>query len=197
MASPPALRALPKRLPKEPPHWYQRFLAFYLPATPHTLHSAYLAWRADEGKPHRARVGVPQSWRDAAEKWNWEKRASTWDLAVAELRFTEEEEGRTENRGKRRNLLGKLGNVLAEALENIDSQELSKAIARNPWFLLHATVGITREMRTEWELVGNGAGSLGGEEAGGITRVVEEGDWRSDPQLTGEVPEEPIGESPI
>ena len=93
---------------EEPLLWYQRFYSFLLlPPRSRSMLGAYKAYvkRTD---PDRAKqIGfskTPQSWVDAASKYDWERRAIAYDIAqhekyiksVEEQRQAVEEELRTD-----------------------------------------------------------------------------------------------------
>ena len=64
----------------EPNKWFDRFQTYLLLGPSRSLYAAYTAWRERSGaKSAQKRAGLPQSWRLAAEKWQWQQRAEAFD----------------------------------------------------------------------------------------------------------------------
>lgn len=72
-----------ERRDDEPNQLFDRFEIFRLLGPSRSLYAAYTAWRERQGntarKSAQKRAGLPQSWRLAAERWDWAKRAEAFD----------------------------------------------------------------------------------------------------------------------
>jgi hypothetical protein len=87
------------RIEDEPGNWYARFLLFRnMAATQRGFYQAYVEEARISQKKHAKHI--PGSWSDAADKWQWRKRADAYDAHLlgeqeakeARLRQLEEEE---------------------------------------------------------------------------------------------------------
>lgn len=88
-----------ERMEEEPGKWYARFLVFRdQGATQRGLYQAYAEEaRKSQKKPAK---NVPGAWKDAADRWQWHKRADAYDeyqhaeeeAKAARLKQLEEEE---------------------------------------------------------------------------------------------------------
>lgn len=64
----------------EPNKLFDRFEIYRLLGPSRSLYSAYMAWRGEKARESaQKRAGLPQSWRLAAERWDWAKRAEAFD----------------------------------------------------------------------------------------------------------------------
>lgn len=63
----------------EPALWYRRFLIFRDLGTNRSLHAAWVKNRTSHDFPPKETDAMPETWRTAAEQWNWAARAAAWD----------------------------------------------------------------------------------------------------------------------
>jgi hypothetical protein len=117
----------------EPTKWYTRFEAYRLMGSNRSLLGTVNSEPGKEGQK-RTSQNIPNSWRTAAEKWEWKVRAEAWDMrearreaaAVAawkEREWAEEEQARIEWRAKRKQLAQGLFSKAAEALTKLGKDE--------------------------------------------------------------------------
>lgn len=102
-----------ERLISEPARWFYRFDTYYRALGPErSLLTAYRLWYQAEKGRKSAAVSAPTSWREAAERWQWEDRAEAWDIGQRLERLKEEDEARRKSRERR---LAVLNAVMARA----------------------------------------------------------------------------------
>lgn len=81
-------------LPREPEKWHNRFVRYALmDPEKRSLLALYNEDRLAEGKPKGTRA--PHGWSEAAEKWEWRRRAREYDEYNRRVRIQMEEAERT------------------------------------------------------------------------------------------------------
>lgn len=112
------------RLASEPARWFYRFDTFYRPLGPErSLLAAYRYWhQAEKGRKSEA-VSAPTSWREAADRWQWEDRAEAWDIHQRLERLKEEDEARRKSRERRIALLNAVMARASDALVKLKADD--------------------------------------------------------------------------
>lgn len=127
----------------EPILWYSRFEDYRLMGPDRSLLGAVNLERVKKGQ--KKSNYIPGSWRGAAAKWNWKKRAEAWDASEIERRQEEDKQDRIEERKCRRDLLRDYRGKIAQAI-----QALAPDDAR--WGdVARAVETLTQESRAEYD----------------------------------------------
>ena len=134
-----------ERQPEEPARWFYRFDVYYRPLGPErSLLAAYNAWRSDKGR-ERPTDSVSDAWRKRAEAWHWRERAEAWDEHERQIRLIQEQAEREEWRKRRRKLLIGFFGKLAEALQRLDTENVTLGQVTN------AARMVVQELRAEFD----------------------------------------------
>lgn len=122
------------RRPFEPIRWYARFELYRLLGSGRSVDSAF---RLDSGQDTSHKAGA--SWWANARKWEWQRRAESWDMAERDRLRAADEERRRVARERRLHLLGEIREsswtaILAANLAKLNADGtpvLSEEVARS------------------------------------------------------------------
>ncbi|QGJ71050.1 Hypothetical protein PBC10988_27530 [Planctomycetales bacterium 10988] len=141
------------RLSGEPRLWYDRFQLYLAADLPRSVMAVYQQVQAASGK--QAAKTLPQSWVDAASRWQWRARVALWELDECRREQQSLYQQRLQAIRNQTRLLLVLQGKLAAALQSLDTENVR-------WTDLCAGLRITGDQLEEQHRLS--LGQLWGEE---------------------------------